>query len=136
MAVNLAIDPDTVRMLIEKARTFSADVDTDYEDGHEHDIEFDPAKNIDRHAHDGLQEEEVDDLRSQELTELIDDLNSDESADLVALAWIGRGDFEAGDWKTVRQQARERAESPTSRYLMGMPMLGDYLESGLSAIGR
>ncbi len=136
LANNLAIDVDTVRMLIQKARALSADMASDYEDGHEHEVEFDPATHADRHAHDGLAEEEAKDMSGQELAELLGDLNTDEAADLVALAWIGRGDYSGDDWDSARRGARERAEGPTARYLLGMPLLGDYLEFGLSAIGR
>ena len=136
MAVDLSIDADTVRRFIDKARAINADLETDYEDGHEHEVEFDPVRHTDRHAHDGLAEEESEDLTDQELTELIGDLNDDEAADLVAIAWIGRGDFDGADWNAARQQARERAEGPTARYLLGMPLLADYLDAGLAAIGR
>ena len=133
---DLTIDVDTVRLLIQKIRALNAELDSDYEDGHEHDIEYDPVTHSDRHAHDGLAEEESDDYSDQELRELIGDFNSDEAADLVALTWIGRGDFTGDDWQAARREAKERAEGPTERYLLGMPLLGDYLEMGLAAIGR
>ncbi len=62
-----------------------------------------------------------------ELVEFIRDLDVDESAALVALAWIGRGDFEADDWKSAVAAANERREGPTWKYLLGMPLLPDYL---------
>lgn len=81
-----------------------------------------------------MAEEESEDLSDEELRELIDDLNVDEAAELVAIAWIGRGDFDGEDFAQAVQEARERAMGSTSGYLLGMPMLADYLEAGLDAL--
>jgi hypothetical protein len=89
----------------------------------------------DSHHHDGLAEEEEENLTAEELRELIDDLNVDEAAELIALYWIGRGDFEASEWQEAVREARQRNLKRTSGYLLGMPMLGDWLEEGLQAIG-
>src|ERR1700735_510899 len=47
----------------------------------------------------------------RELIELIKDLDVDEAAALVALAWIGRGDMQPEEWKIAVAQAKERAEA-------------------------
>ncbi len=70
-----------------------------------------------------------------ELRSEIESLSEDEQAALVALVWIGRGDFDAEDWEEAKATARDRATGPTSRYLMEMPLLGDYLEEGAAALG-
>ncbi len=72
----------------------------------------------------------------RELIEFIKDLDVDESAALVALAWIGRGDFEPDEWRSAVAEASERAEGPTWKYLLGMALLPDYLEDALSQFGR
>ena len=72
----------------------------------------------------------------RELVEFVRDLDVDESAALVALAWIGRGDFEAEDWKSAVVAADERREGPTWKYLLGMTLLPDYLQDALDAFGR
>ncbi len=130
----LTIDPDTVRSFILKARAVSSGVSDDYDDGHEHEVEVDGLLS-DSHQHDGLAEEEEEDLTAEELRELIDDLNVDESAELVALVWVGRGDYDASEFLTAVENARGSATQKTSKYLLGMPMLGDWLEEGLEAIG-
>ena len=130
----LTIDPETVRRFILKARAISSGVTSDYDDGHEHEIEVDGLLS-DSHHHDGLAEEEEEDLTGEELRQLIDDLNVDEAAELVALAWIGRGDYDAVEFKVAAENARNSATQKTSKYLLGMPMLGDWLEEGLAAIG-
>jgi len=130
----LTIGPDTVRDFVLKAKAISAAVNEDYEDGSEHEVEIDGDAH-DTHQHDGLAEEETEDLRSEELRELIADLNVDEAAELVALVWIGRGDYDAGEWTEALEEARRRGNKRTAAYLLGMPLLGDYLEEGLEAIG-
>jgi hypothetical protein len=72
----------------------------------------------------------------RELIEFIRDLDVDEAAALVALAWIGRGDFEPEEWRTAVAEAKERAEGPTWKYVLGLELLPDYLEDALSAFGR
>lgn len=134
MAVDLSINPDTIRMLVQKARSASAAVEDSFEDGHDGEVEFDADTLTEGHHHEGLAEEESEDLSAEELSELIDDLNVDEAAELVAIAWIGRGDFEAGDFAATIEEARSRAFGPTSKYLLGMPMLADYLEAGLDTL--
>ncbi|TIU28444.1 MAG: DUF3775 domain-containing protein, partial [Mesorhizobium sp.] len=83
----LSIDPDTVRLFILKAKALSAGVNEDYDDGAEHEVEFDGDRH-DSHHHDGLVEEASEDLTEEEFRELINDLNVDEAAELVALAWV------------------------------------------------
>lgn len=134
MDVDLSVSPDTIRLLIQKARAVSAHLEDTFEDGHEGEVEFDADTLADSHSHDGLAEEENDDLSNEELHELIDDLNVDEAAELVAIAWIGRGDFEANDFQQAVGDARERALGSTADYLLGMPLLADYLEAGLDAL--
>ncbi len=133
MVVNLSLSVDKVRMLAQKARAMVEAVDDSYEDGHEGDVEFDADTLSDAHAHDGLVEEEADDPSENELRQLIDDLNVDEAAELVAIAWLGRGDFDVTDFDQAVSQARERSRNSTSNYLLGMPMLADFLEAGLDA---
>jgi hypothetical protein len=65
----------------------------------------------------------------------LEGLDEDESLDLVALMWIGRGDFEPEEWEEARQLAREAATLSTADYLKGVPLLADYLEAGLEAVG-
>jgi hypothetical protein len=130
----LAVGPDTVRLFILKAKAISAAMNDDYTDGSEHEVELD-GDSRESHNHDGLAEEEEENLTEEELRELIDDLNIDEASELVALAWIGRGDYDAAEWADAVAEARQRGNKRTSSYLLGMPMLADYLEEGLEAIG-
>lgn len=132
--VDLGIAADTVRLFAEKARAIASGVTDDYEDGHEHEVEFEE-NGRDSHRHDGLVEEESEDMTEDELRSLINDLNVDEAAALVALAWIGRGDYSGDEWDDALAAARGRANTRTADYLLGMPLLGEWLEEGLEAVG-
>lgn len=70
-----------------------------------------------------------------ELRAFIDGLNEDEQAELVALAWVGRGSFDATDWTEALATARHEKTTPTESYLMGMPHLADHLETGAEMMG-
>ncbi|WP_036483811.1 DUF3775 domain-containing protein [Nitratireductor basaltis] len=131
---DLSIDPDTVRFLAAKARMLSAAVNDDYEDGHEHEIEI-TGDGKDSHQHGGLAEEEEDDLTEAEFRELVADLNVDEATDLLALALIGRADFEASELADARAAAASRINKRLAGYLLSMPMLGDWLDDALEQIG-
>ena len=65
----------------------------------------------------------------------IEDLDEDEQAELVALAWTGRGDFDAASWPEAVRTARERREGSTARYLIQMETLAENLDDGLAAFG-
>ena len=75
------------------------------------------------------------DLTGENLETLIGELNEDEQAALIALAWTGRGDYEPDEWGEALGLARERNEADTAGYLMGMELLGDLLAEGLAAFG-
>lgn len=76
------------------------------------------------------------DLDAEALTAFIDELNEEEQTALIALAWIGRGDFDAEDWDEARTTAAERHRGRgTAKYLLTMDMVGDLIAEGLSAFG-
>ena len=125
--VELNISPDTVSFIISTARRFDADQE-----------ELDPDDEAGSAA---LDEEEAahdfaEDPAAAELREMIEDLNDDEVIDLIALTWVGRGDYGREEWEEARSLARERRRRQSADYLMGMPALGDYLEEGLTALGH
>ncbi len=75
------------------------------------------------------------DATEQELRSFIRNLNDDEKANLVALMWIGRDTFGPDEFDEAVRIARQEATAPTEDYLLGIPLLGDYLEDGLEALG-
>jgi len=71
----------------------------------------------------------------EELTSLINSLSEDEQIDLVALAWLGRNGYSASDWPAVREEAARAHNERTADYLLGTPLVADFLEEGLSLLG-
>jgi len=70
-----------------------------------------------------------------ELMAFIEALNEEEQINLVALAWMGRGDFIASEWADALEAARDARSDHTDTYLLGIPLLGDYLEEALATLG-
>ena len=70
-----------------------------------------------------------------ELEDFIDSLNEEEQINLVALAWIGRGTFAPEEWEDALAEARDAHNDHTGQYLLGIPLLGTFLEDGLEALG-
>lgn len=85
---------------------------------------------------DSILESRPSDATEDELRSYISDLNNDEQASLVALMWIGRDTFSADDLEEAIETAKSEATSPTEDYLLGIPLLSDYLASGLEALGH
>lgn len=71
----------------------------------------------------------------EELMQFIGGLTEEEKVELVALAWLGREDYTVDEWDQALKDAVERHTGPTAEYLVGMPLLPDYLESGLNQLG-
>jgi len=78
-------------------------------------------------------EEQADDPVEQELEAALVALNVDEQLDLIALTWLGRGDFSS--FAEARKEASDMREKHIPSYLIGTPQLGDYLEEGLAQLG-
>ena len=76
--------------------------------------------------------DEHDDPVREELLGAIRSLNEDERIRLVALAWLGRGTYGKDEWREAVATARTEQSRRTAEYLLGLPLLGDYLEDGLA----
>jgi len=122
----LAIAPEKVAFIIVEARAFDAKVASWDEDPSLGDAETDPAAILEDFREDGP---------SPELTEFIDALNVDEKEALVALTWIGRGTYSVDQYEDALKMARTEHINKTSDYLLGMPLLSDYLSEGLAQMG-
>lgn len=123
----LTVSPEKVCFIIVKAREFDAkDIVT----------EPDPGSNPTDDHDAAVLEDHPDDPVLQELTAFIDALSEDEQIDLVALTWLGRDDNEASDWASVRDEAARAHNRRTSNYLLGIPLVSDFLEEGLSMLGH
>ena len=70
-----------------------------------------------------------------ELKDLITQLEPDQQQDLVALMFVGRGDFTKSEWGDARHQAHGIRNSTRADYLLSKAMLSDYLAEGLAVFG-
>ena len=121
----LQISPEKVAWVILRAREFEAKVSS-FDDG--------DSESADE-ADGAILENRTADPTLQELHGFFDTLNVDEEADLVTIAWIGRGTYSAEEWDEARNTAIAERSTRTERYLLGMPLLADYLEDGLEELG-
>jgi hypothetical protein len=80
-------------------------------------------------------EDHKDDPVVQEISAAIFGMSEDEQVDLVTLAWLGRGDGTLDDWDELRAEATRAHNKRTASYLLGLPLLPNYLEDGLSQFG-
>ncbi len=79
---------------------------------------------------------EAEEISEEMLTDYLDELNEEQQNALIALAWVGRGDYEPEEWADALKLAGERnAAGPASAYLAGMDGLADLLSEGLAAFG-
>jgi Protein of unknown function (DUF3775) len=123
----LTIPLKKLGFIIAKAREFDAEIpiDPDAASG------SNPADDDERQ----ILLDTPDNSTRDELRDAIDGLNVDEREELLALTWLGRGDYDAKDWPEALRQARETATATETEYLLGTPLLADYLEEGASALG-
>jgi Protein of unknown function (DUF3775) len=123
----LVIPLERLAFIVTKAREFDAEVP----------IEPDAATGSDPPDDDERQVllDTPDNPTEQELRDAIDGLNVDERHEVLALMWLGRGDYDADSWPEALRQAREITIASPTDYLVGTPLLGDYLEEGASALG-
>jgi hypothetical protein len=122
---HLDIPTDKLGFIILKAREYDVkESDTDPDEG---------SNPTDDGNTDVLTDKEDDPVR-EELLGAIRELPEDERIQLVALAWLGRGTYELSEWKTALETARSEHRKRTAEYLLGLPLLGDYLEDGLAML--
>ena len=70
-----------------------------------------------------------------ELIESIGQMNQRQRAELVALMWVGRGDYAIEDWESAVDDAIGDYSVRAAAYLLAHPMVSDDLEEGLIAHG-
>lgn len=127
MAADLTIPVETVAFIVQLARQFEVKV-APYDDNESGELSDEDEAD--------LLEARRSDPVYDELVEVIDDLNEDEAYDLVALMWIGRGTYSADQWDEARETARVEATHSTADYLLGTPLLPEFLEEGLAEMGH
>jgi hypothetical protein len=121
------ISLEKLAYIVEKAREFDAEVpiEPDAADG------SDPADDDERQ----VLLDTPDNPSEEELRDAIDGLNTDEREELLALVSIGRGDFDAQGWREALRQVRDSGAATHTNGLVRTPLLADYLEAGIDALG-
>lgn len=87
------------------------------------------------HAERDVLEETPENPTRQELADAIDALGESERIELLALTCLGRGDYTKAEWRDAIEDARAIHDRKETSYLLGTPLLGDYIEEGLSQLG-
>ena len=122
----LSILPEQICYIVVKAREFDAPDVAGEED----------APNVSDDTMVSVLEDSDADPVSEELVAFIEALSEEAQIELVALAWLGRGDDDRAGWEDLRQEAEDQHNEHTAAYLLGLPLLADYLEEGLSQFGQ
>jgi hypothetical protein len=117
----LTISPEKVCYVIAKARELEVKV---------------AAEELDDEGMGRILEDYADDPTLEELKSFLEAQSDDELRELLALAWVGRGDFGADEWQDALGQVQDVREKHTVEYLLGTPLLSDYLEEGLAQFGH
>ena len=124
-APNLSISPEKVFFIVAKSRQ---------SDSTATELNANSVSADDDAVHGARDQSKITDR--SELSGFIRELNVDEQIDLVALLWLGRGDGDLDNWNDLHSEASRAHNNRTASYLIGTPMLADYLEEALSQFGK
>ncbi|MGD8588640.1 MAG: DUF3775 domain-containing protein [Chromatiales bacterium] len=124
----LNLNPETVCFIISKARQFQAKEEVV--------ITEVPYSASDDWALQILANH-IEDACVREVKATIRDLEPDQQAELVALMWLGRGDYPLDEWTQAKEDAAEALIdiSEPGAYLLAHPLVSDYLLEGLDQLG-
>jgi Protein of unknown function (DUF3775) len=123
----LNIDVETICYIIAKAREFQAKEEVVIPET----LPDSPSENWAMQ----ILADHADDHTLLEASAAIDALNDDEQAELVALMWLGRGDYTLEEWDTAMADAAAARSDHTPGYLLTHPQVAYYLEEGLTLHG-
>ena len=123
--MDLSTPLEAICRLIVRARELEAQVpsiDTDETE--------DPSDSDDEFA---VLDDDANEVTEEEIIALLDDLGEDQVQEILALAWVGRGTYDASEWTDALEAAADPdAEDPVDQ-LLDMPTLAAYLDAGLAA---
>ena len=120
--IELELNRDTVQFIIDTAHEFHSQDDVTFDEEPERpdeDWAQQVAADYDNYPY------------YQELKTTIEDLEPDQQISLVALMWLGRGDYSIGEWNDALKFAEESWTDHTAEYLIGTSLLADYLAEGI-----
>jgi len=123
--MDLSTPLETICRLIIRARELEAQVPSI-----ENDDEADPTDSDDEYA---VLEDEANEAIEEEMIALLDDLGDDQVQEILALAWVGRGTYDATEWDEALETAADPDTEDPVDQLLDMPTLAAYLDAGLAA---
>lgn len=129
----LNVDPELVRLIVAKGRAAMFPMPDAEDDMPAMEMELDPATALRKEDDASLSDEDAPRLFRTETAAMIDSLNVDEQAELIALVLIGRGDYEAADFEAAVSAAKANAGGPASHQLFEMELFPSHLGNGLEA---
>lgn len=121
--MELTISLEDVCRIVIRAREYDAQVPA---------VDPDDGSNMADDKSVDVLEDESNTSVEEELASMIDDLNEDEQAELYALMLVGRGSYDASEWREALTVANDEVFGITDE-LMQTPMLSSLLEAGLAA---
>ena len=122
----LTIPLENLAFIIIKAREFDAEVPP---------VDEDSGSNPSDDAEWDVLQASTDNPTYQELVDAINGLGNPARIELLALTWLGRGDYAKEEWRDAVEEARRIHDEKETQYLIGTPLLADYLKEGLSQLG-
>jgi uncharacterized protein DUF3775 len=122
----LATPLEKLAYIIVKAREYEAEVPP---------VDEEPGSNPSDDGDREVLADTADNPTYQELVDAIDSLSEPQRIELLALAWLGRGDYGKEEWRAALTEARRVRDERETDYLVGTPLLASYLEEGLAQLG-
>jgi hypothetical protein len=122
----LLLPPKTLQFIIAKAREYDVEVPP---------VDDETGSNPTDDGDVSILESRPDNPTREELVAAIEELHEGEAIELLAMTWLGRGDFSKDEWPAALRQAHQRRDRREAEYLAGTPLLADDLEEGLSLLG-
>lgn len=124
--MRLHIPLDTLCSLIDQAREFQAKEEVVFPEV--------PASPSDDWAMQVLADHS-DDLNVAEFNGIVSDMSERQRSELVALMWVGRGDYGIEEWEQAVDDALGDFSIRAAAYVLAHPMVSDHLEEGMIAFG-
>lgn len=121
--MSMDLNPEIVCFLIDLAKEFHAKEAVSFPETSSHPSDDGAMQVLADHA---------DDPSYQTLITQIQDLEPDQQITLVALMWLGRGDFSVDEWDEALEQAAAEHNNRTADYLIATPLVADYWREGLN----
>ncbi|QJU57550.1 DUF3775 domain-containing protein [Sphingomonas sp. AP4-R1] len=123
--MDLVTPLETICRLIIRAREMEAQVTTNEADDDEDPLDADDEFSV--------MDDDANESVEEEIRALLDDLGEDQVQEILALAWVGRGTYDASEWSEALEEAADTGGEGSIEQLLDMPMLAGLLDAGLAA---